>query len=78
MHYVLLLKYAAYYVIHTSANNETQQRQVMILALQQIEARNLYYQKENENTMQELNNNIVRMMSKIDGSLNNIMHAIRK
>ena len=50
----------------------------MILALQQIEARNLYYQKENENTMQELNNNIVRMMSKIDGSLNNIMHAIRK
>ena len=50
----------------------------MILALQQIEARNQYYQKENENTMQELNNNIVRMMSKIDGSLNNIMHAIRE
>ena len=35
-----------------------------------------YYQK-NDATMRELNLNIVRVMSKIDGSLNDIMNAIR-
>ena len=32
---------------------------------------------KNESTMRELNSNIVRVMSKIDGSLQNMIQAIR-
>ena len=48
----------------------------MILELKKMKVQQEYY-KENDATMRELNLNIVRVMSKIDGSLNDIMNAIR-
>ena len=52
-------------------------RQDMVIALKQMEAQKKYYMK-NDETLRELNNNIVTVMSRINGSLNNIMKAIRK
>lgn len=51
-------------------------RQDMILELKKMKVQQEYY-KKNDATMRELNLNIVRVMSKIDGSLNDIMNAIR-
>ena len=55
---------------------KTISRQDMILEMKQMKVQQEYY-KENDATMRELNLNIVRVMSKIDGSLNDIMNAIR-
>ena len=51
-------------------------RQDMILELKKMKVQQEYY-KKNDAIMRELNLNIVRVMSKIDGSLNDIMNAIR-
>ena len=51
--------------------------QDMVNALKQMEAQKNYYIKNNK-TLRELNNKIVTVMSSINGSLNNIMKAIRK
>ena len=48
----------------------------MEIALKQMKVKKEYYMK-NESTMRELNSNIVRVMSKIDGSLQNMIQAIR-
>ena len=47
------------------------------MELKKMKVQQEYY-KENDATMRELNLNIVRVMSTIDGSLNDIMNAIRK
>ena len=52
-------------------------RQDMVSALKQMEAQKKHYIKNNK-TLRKLNNNIVTVMSRIEGSLNNIMRAIRK
>ena len=46
------------------------------IALEQMKMKKENYVK-NESTMRELNTNIVRVMSKIDGSLQNMIQAIR-
>lgn len=52
-------------------------RQDMVSALKQMEAQKKHHIKNNK-TLRELNNKIVAVMSSIDGSLNNIMKAVRE
>ena len=48
----------------------------MEVALKEMQLKKEYYMK-NESTMRELNNAIVRVMSKIEGSLQNLIQAVR-
>ena len=48
----------------------------MVQAIKQMQVKKEYYMK-NESTMRELNYNIVKVMSKIEASLQDMVQAIR-